>query len=140
MKHTPFGYDIKEGEVVINKEQASCLRQICQNYLSGMGFAAAAEAAGMKMYHAGVKRMLHNRKYLGDAFFPQILDEGTFQRIEEERQRRSKALGRDNKKGKPVPEGKIYKQFSSPNIPRRYTDPIAQAEYAYSLITGKEDG
>ena len=36
MKHTPYGYDIVGGVAVVNEEQAAVIRQICENYLSGM--------------------------------------------------------------------------------------------------------
>lgn len=139
MKHTPYGYEIREGKVAIHPEQAERLRQMCENYLSGMTLVKAAEEAGIDRSHSGVKNMMRNRRYLGDELYPQILDEEIFVKVSVEMQRRAQVLGRDNLKGKMIPTSTIRNAFSSPRIPRVYEDPISQAEYAYSLITGKEE-
>lgn len=83
--------------------------------------------------------MMLNKRYLGEALYPQILDEKTHQRIKDELEKRARVLGRNNKEKKPMPKGRIYKAFTSPKVPRRFTDPIKQAEYAYSLIKGEEE-
>lgn len=134
MKHTPYGYYIIGGKAVINEEQAAVLRKICENYLSGMGLEPAAADAGLTMKHSGVIKMMLNRRYLGDDFYPAILTEETVRKIEEERLRRKKAQGLDGLTGKGVPEGIVYTDFSAPRIKIKYKDPIKQAEYAYSLI------
>lgn len=139
MKHTPYGYEIKEGKITINPEQAERFKQMCENYLSGMTLTEAAKAAGLNKGHAGVKHMMLNKRYLGEALYPQILDEKTHQRIKDELEKRARVLGRNNKEKKPMPKGRIYKAFTSPKVPRRFTDPIKQAEYAYSLIKGEEE-
>lgn len=140
MEHTPYGYDIIDGRAVINEEQAVTIRQICENYLSGMSFKNAAAAAGLTMSHCGVKRLMLNDRYLGDSFYPAILTKETAQRVEKERLRREKALGRDRRKGKGDPKGIIYIGFSSPKIPLKYEDPVRQAEYAYSQIRNEVSG
>ena len=88
MKHTPYGYDIMGGAAVINEEQAAVIRQICENYLSGMSFVQAARVAGINMNHSGVKRLMLNPRYLGDDFYPAILTPEIAQAVEAERQRR----------------------------------------------------
>ena len=45
MGHTPFGYRIKNGKAVIDEPAAEKIRQLYQNYLSGMSMVAAAKAA-----------------------------------------------------------------------------------------------
>lgn len=140
MEHTPYGYDIIGGKAVINEEQADTVRQICENYLSGMSFKNAAAAAGLTMSHCGVKRLMLNDRYLGDSFYPAILTKETAQRVENERLRREKALGRDRRKGKGDPKGIVYIGFSSPKIPLKYEDPVRQAEYAYSQIRNEVSG
>ena len=73
---------------------------------------------------------------MGDDFYPQIIDKETFQAAETERKRREKALGRDKipKKEKPTPL--VFKQFSVGTIRTKFSDPIRQAEYAYSQVKG----
>lgn len=34
MKHTPYGYDIVDGKVVVNEEQAAQVRKICNGKLN----------------------------------------------------------------------------------------------------------
>ncbi len=100
MEHTPFGYDIINGIAVVNEEKAAILRKICDNYLSGMSCINAAAAEGLMMAHLSVRNMMKNPRYLGDGFYPPILTEETVHKIEEERVRREKALGRDRRKKK----------------------------------------
>ena len=135
MRHTPYGYEINDGRAVINEEQAANIRQICNNYLSGMSFKKAAAMAGLVMSHCGVKQLMLNKRYLGNNFYPAILDEETVQKVKDERIRRETKLGRKRQEGK-CRESKviIFTKFTSPKVLRKYKDPIRQAEYAYSLI------
>ena len=49
---------------------------------------------GLKLYHGSVGRMLQNKKYLGDDYYPAIIDKETFDKAEEIRMYRAMALGR----------------------------------------------
>lgn len=134
MQHTPYGYDIVDGRAVINPEKAETLKKVIKNYLSGMAFTAAAADAGLTMSHCGVKRLIQNERYLGDSFYPAIITEETARAIEEERLRREKALGRQNRPKKEQSTVPVGKRFMIPAIEPKYEDPVLQAEYAYSLI------
>ncbi len=134
MRHTPYGYDIVDGKAVVNKEKAEQIRKICENYLSGMSFIAAAQDVGINMSHCGVKRLIQNERYLGDDFYPAILTREMANRIEKERLRREKMLGRDERTKKSLPEAKVFTGFTALKIAQKYKDPIRQAEYAYSQI------
>lgn len=140
MQHTPYGYDIIDGKAVANEEKAAILHEICENYLSGMSFVVAAADAGLTMSHCGFKRMLQNRKLLGDSFYPAIFTEETARQIEEERLRREKALGRDYRVCQKVKKPMIHTEFILPRIPQKYRDPVKQAEFAYSLIRSEVIG
>lgn len=134
MKHTPYGYEIVDGKAVIDEEKADAIRRICENYLSGMSFVAAAADVGIDMKHCGVKHMIQNKRYLGDSFYPAIITQETALKIEEERLRRAKALGRDNKECQIDKKPIIYTKFSLQRVPEKYKNPVKQAEFAYSLI------
>lgn len=134
MEHTPYGYKIDNGKAVIDEEKAAVLRKISDNYLSGMSYVAAAADAGITMKHSGVRHLLQNKKYLGDDFYPAILTQEILDKIEEERKRREKALGRNRRKSKEPKESPIYIEFYMPRVVKKYDDAIKQAEYAYSLI------
>lgn len=134
MGHTPFGYRIEGGKAVVDKVAAKQIKKLFENYLSGLSLDNAAKEAGINTYHGTVKNILSNRHYLGDAFYPAIIDEDTFTKAALEGDRRSEKLGRNNR----VPAPKVKK------APTRFTfiesiaiqgvTPAQQAEYLYSLI------
>ena len=134
MQHTPYGYVIIDGKAVVDEEKAEQIRKICENYLSGMSFMAAAEDVGLSMSHCGVKRMIQNERYLVDEFYPAILTKETAVQIEKERIRRERMLGRNDRVKKSLPEAKVYTRFTALKIAQKYKDPVRQAEYAYSQI------
>ena len=78
MRHIPYGYRIENGRAVIDEEQAATVREFFQNYISGMALMPAAEKSGLKLYHGSAGRMLRNKKYLGDDYYPAIIDKETF--------------------------------------------------------------
>ena len=70
MGHTPYGYKIENGCAIIDEENADKIRKLYSNYLTGMPLAKAASEAGIDTYHGTAKRMMENRHYLGDNFYP----------------------------------------------------------------------
>lgn len=133
MSHTPFGYRIENGKAVIDKEDAEQIKTLFQSYLSGDSLAEAAKKAGIKAFHSGIGRILRNTRYLGDEFYPAIIDKDTFNIAEAERIMRAERLGRIKK---PEQEKKaVYPTaFRVKEGAEEFDDPFAQAEYAYSLI------
>lgn len=138
MRHIPYGYRIENGRAVIDETQAATVREFFQNYISGMALMPAAEKAGLKLYHGSAGRMLRNKKYLGDDYYPAIIDKETFDKAEEVRMSRAKALGRvwelEGKKEPIFPTS-----FSMPAVKKVSDDPFEQATYAYSLIESEVD-
>ena len=109
--HTPYGYRIENGIAVVCEEQAEQIRKIYAGYLGGLSLRNAAKEAGMNAMHGSVRRLLQNPHYLGDAFYPAIIDKATYDAFEVERQRREKALGRDNREKKTVEAGPAPTSF-----------------------------
>ncbi len=133
MGHTPFGYKIENGSAVVDKAAAGQIRQIFQFYLEGDSLATAAKKAGVISFHGGISRMLKNKHYLGDEYYPAIIDRETFDRAEQERMRRAAALGRIKEPA--VQEGILIPTvFHTKPVEQTFDDPFLQAEYAYSLI------
>ena len=134
MGHTPFGYRIEGGKAVVDEVAAGQIRKLYNNYLSGLSLENAAKEAGINTYHGTVKKLLSNRHYLGDAFYPAIIDEDTFTKAALERDRRSEKLGRNNR----VQTPKVKKAPTSftfiESIAIQGVTPAEQAEYLYSLI------
>lgn len=131
--HIPYGYRIENGVAVIDESQADQVRTLFSGYLSGLGLVPAAEAAGLSLFHSGAKRMLQNRHYLGDDFYPAIINIETFTKAEEERMRRARTMGRIQEQSKTAPR-KAKTTFTLGKIAHKYDDPFMQAAYIYSLI------
>ena len=137
MSHTPFGYRIENGKAVVNNEAAEQVKILFRSYLSGDSLDSAAKKAGIEAFHAGIGKILRNVHYLGDDYYPAIIDPDTFAAAQAERLSRAEHLGRifESKEGKSkvsphrIPFNDAIKQFD---------DPFQQAEYAYSLIEIEE--
>ena len=137
MEHTPFGYVIVEGRPKVHEMEAARLTTLYSSYLLGLSRESAAEVVGIKANHTEVKRMLQNMHYLGDDVYPRIIEDDIFNAVQAERQRREKALDGDNIPPKEKPTPVIYTEFRMKKQTQKFTDPIAQAEYAYGRIEGK---
>ena len=106
------------------------------NYLGGMSLKNAANEAGIETYHASAKRLLMTEHYLGDDFYPSIIDKETFDRVQTERIKRAAALGRlDRESTRKCP--KVPTQFSIGAIMKHYDNLAKQAEYIYSLLNSE---
>ncbi len=137
MSHTPYGYVIRDGSAYIDEEQAEKVKKLFAGYISGLALQPAAEKAGLYLYHGSVGRMLRNKRYLGDGYYPPIIDTETFNKAEEIRISRAVSLGRVKELGLP-PKPKGAESFTMPKVPAKYSDPFRQAEYAYSMIETEE--
>ncbi len=133
MGHIPFGYRIEDGKAVIDEESAAKLKILYANYLSGMALITAAKEARIDIYHGTVSKMLANRRYLGDSFYPQIIDAETFHAAQVERKKRAKSLGRDHFVSEP-PILEVPTEFRIHPALQHFDVPQEQAEYIYSLI------
>ena len=137
MGHTPYGYKIENGAAFIDEEKANRIQAFFKEYLSGLSLSAAAKKAGINAYHGTAGNMLRNKKYLGDGFYPAIVDKETFKQAEIERQKRARKLGRIyGSKEQEKPEQEF--DFTIGSIDEDYEDPFTQAEYVYGLIRRKE--
>ena len=72
----------------------AAVRDFFEFYISGLALMAAAKKAGQNLYHGSVGRILRNEKYPGDGYYPAFISREIFDRAEEIRMRRAKALGR----------------------------------------------
>ncbi len=139
MKHTPLGYEIINGKIVVNEEEAKKIRTMLMVYLFGGSYRAAAKAVGFKLNPTSVKHIFQNEKYLGGEHYPAIIDRKTFDAAEAERINREKAAGIKRKR-KIAIQIKCYIGFSMPDIDKKFSDPIKQAEYGYGLIRNEVRG
>lgn len=83
MAHTPYGYKIVNGRAEIDEKQAAVIRKLFDSYIAGLGLKPAAENAGLDIFHGSAGRMLRNKHYLGDEFYPAIIEKELFDHAEE---------------------------------------------------------
>ncbi len=133
MGHTPFGYRIENGVAVVDEHAAEQIQALYQSYLSGDSLRTVANKVGIDAFHAGIGKILKNHHYLGDDYYPAIIDPDTFAAVQEERFRRAFALGRirEPKEDKAAIYPTAFHIIEGTQV---YDDPFAQAAYAYSLI------
>jgi hypothetical protein len=129
---------ICNGKIMHNENGDTCfpadkIKKLFEVYLSGLSLSEAAQKAGIKRYHTSIARMLADKRYVEDKFYPPIISKDTFEKAQLERRRRAEALGRIYEhKGN---EKKCLNfRFHASMPDNLYDDPFQQAEYAYSLI------
>lgn len=133
MGHTPFGYRIENGVAVVDEHAAEQVQALYQSYLSGDSLRTVANKVGIDAFHAGIGKILKNHHYLGDDYYPAIIDPDTFAAVQEERFRRASALGRirEPKEDKAAIYPTTFHIIEGTQV---YDDPFTQVSYAYSLI------
>lgn len=86
--HLPMGYRIVNGKIVTDEETAKTVRSIFDDYITGKSLMAIAEAlrnSGIRnskgnivWTHGTVGRILANGNYVGNEYYPQLIDAGIF--------------------------------------------------------------
>ena len=136
MAHIPYGYKIVNGKAEVDEKQAEAVRKLFDGYIAGLGLKPAAENAGFEIYHGSAGRMLRNTHYLGDEYYPAVIDGERFDKAEEIRMSRASSLGRVREL-QAAPKPVADTRFTLPTVERKFTDPFEQAEYAYGFIAGQ---
>lgn len=102
--------------------------------ISHSDFDAANALVNQRTAEKGIdKRLMETTHYLGDSFYPAIIDKDTYQKAQEERKSRATALGRNNKETQ-MRKLQIPTRFHMGEVAALYDNPVKQAEYLYSLI------
>lgn len=127
-----YGYQMVDGEIVIQSEEAEQLKQLYHYYLLGESLSMAGRKAGIKKHHASLGRLLSQNIYTGQGVYQQIIDDETFYQVQEERAKRQHQLGRNFE----IKEETcvIHQKFTQKQPARHYENPMIQASYLYSLI------
>ena len=96
--HIPIGYKICYGKVEIDDEKSKTVLLIYEQYLQGKTLNHIAKHLSennipninnnTNWTHGAVIKILENIKYLGDDFFPQLIDKTTFNKVKQARQDR----------------------------------------------------
>ena len=105
-RHIPLGYCVAQGKAQIDPENSQVVQAIYQAYDNGASCNAIAKdltAKGIQtvnqkaVWHCCmVGKILENQKYLGDSFYPQMIEEALFQRVQNRRKERAEKLGKTN--------------------------------------------
>lgn len=104
-RHMPFGYQMLGGKVEIDSENGEIVKGIFNAYLNGTSICQIAkELTKMRVLnasqkpswnHCSVGKILENRKYIGDYFYPPLIAEDIFQQAQKRRKEKAESLGRD---------------------------------------------
>ena len=100
--HTPMGYCVREGQIVVDERQSEVVKQIFADYDSGMSAIQIAKTLiengitnkndRVKWTHATVGRILENHNYLGTENYPCLIDRELFKRVQIKREQKRKSL------------------------------------------------
>lgn len=103
-RHMPIGYRLVDGKIVMDAEKVEVVQKIFNDYLKGASLIGIAkELTAIEFLnannkpswsHSSVGRILENTKYLGDSMYPQIIDNETFELVQQQRKSKNKKLGR----------------------------------------------
>lgn len=103
-RHMPIGYKLVDGKIQLDESKAAVVKKIFADYLSGastsslakqvteMGFPNANNKASWN--HGSIGKILENIKYLGDEFYPPMIDTELFEQVQKRRKERCEQLGR----------------------------------------------
>lgn len=129
-RNLPYGYRIENGVCVIDNKEGDILKKLFLSYLEVGTLLGASDKSGFNTKsHACVKRILINKRYLGDDYYPKIIEKELFEKVNEK-------LKEKPRKGKPSKE-KTYQEiigFSIKNKEKNILDPFELAAHRYSLI------
>ena len=94
----PYGYEMKNGEIVINDFEAKIVKYIFNSYLAGSNLKIIAESLAKRQieFRPGeygwnknrIKRMIEDKRYTGDETYPAIINEGIYYAVNAEKENR----------------------------------------------------
>jgi hypothetical protein len=100
----PIGYKLADGKIQLDEPKADVVKRIFADYLSGVSTSALAKRlteigfpnanSKASWNHGSIGKILENVKYLGDEFYPQMIDSEVFEQVQKRRRERCEQLGR----------------------------------------------
>ncbi len=103
-RHMPVGYKLVDGKIQLDEPKAAVVKRIFADYLSGVSTSALAKRLTEMAFpnannkaswnHGSIGKILENVKYLGDEFYPQMIDAERFEQVQKRRKERCDQLGR----------------------------------------------
>ena len=93
----PFGYRMEQGKVVIDPDESRWVVYIYEQYIQGASFKNLSDTLCGTGIHYDVDkpwnknmvaRILQDRRYTGEGIYPQIIDDLTFNRVDQKRSKK----------------------------------------------------
>ena len=81
----PYGYRIENGYARLDPETAPKVKAFFRFYLEGLAVVPACQAAKVDRAPHSSWAILEDRRYIGDDFYPQIIDPEIFEAVQRER-------------------------------------------------------
>ena len=88
-----YGYQIMHGDLVIQEEECLTVQNVFTSYLAGLSYQTLADRMNADNIPFSqesplwnkhkIKRMLENSRYAGENGYPPIIDQDTFQQVQE---------------------------------------------------------
>lgn len=137
MSRLCYGYNIIDGRLEVQENEAENIRKIFKNYLAGNALIKSADLAGLKKNSSSVKKILTNEKYLGNDIYPKIIDRESFEKAGQILKERAVAMGRVWEKEEKII--KVHCKFRYKEVETLPIDPFERASYKYRLIEVIDD-
>ena len=134
MRSVLYGYRIENGEAVIEPREAERVRAAFASFAKNGNLAQALRDSEIDKNHPFMSLMLSNPRYKGDEFYPEIIDEKTFDEVQVKRQKKKKRPACKTSEIKPGTRFRFL-DYEDDELP---TDPVARAAYVYERIEVKE--
>ena len=108
-RNIPFGYRFEDGKIVVNPDEQNTLQRICSEYLDGRSLLQSANglesdkvefAPGVITWNkARIMRIVDDDRYLGNATYPQVIDETTVENLRSRKASRNTQTSTDRQSG-----------------------------------------
>lgn len=136
MRIIPIGYTIVDGKAEINPDESKAVNMAFELYRSGESLRYISEKTGINRSHAAIANLLSNKKYLGTEFYPKIVDQELFDKVQQVREERKKAHARSERRHS---EAIVQTEFEMEKAEESFTNPFEKAQYRYEQIKPKEE-
>ena len=137
MSRLCYGYTIRDGRLEVQETEAENIRKIFKNYLAANALIKSADLAGLKKNSSSVKRILTNKKYLGNEIYPKIIDRESFEKSGQMLKERAVAMGRVWEKEEEIIKVPCKFRYKEEGV--QPLDPFERASYKYRLIEVIDD-
>ena len=137
MSRLCYGYTIRDGRLEVEENEAENIRKIFKNYLAGNALIKSADLVGLKKNSSSVKRILTNKKYLGNEIYPKIIDGESFEKAGQILKERAVAMGRVWEKEEEIIRVPCKFRYREEGV--LPLEPFERASYKYRLIEAIDD-